>query len=276
MKRWMVLALAAALSCEAPQDDRGIFDPPGGNTGGDGGGAAGVDSGGAGGGDAGAVIGPQPEFTDGEALAAWMLQVAEACPQASSLTVPGGWAMSMLAESGCVIYTPSWEAIPSDGIWQWVSDDTRLTGLMIIAGSVQGTGWDEASLADIVIDGLAKIHPDLDVIASASQDDPYGTGWRIRSLLLRFTNEGTPSVGALRLVHGGCSVVLGTCAVTADVMWTPVDAYSATACTLLQVEASFHCPSKGGNECDEGDCDAGCKAKGSAGGVCVGDNCMCQ
>lgn len=194
----------------------------------------------------------------------------------SSLTVPGGWAMSMLGESGCVIYTPSWQAIPSDWIWQWVSDDTRHTGLMIISGSVQGTSWDEVSLADEVVDGLAKIHPDLDVIASASQDDPYGTGWRIRSLLLRFTNEGTPSVAALRLVHGGCSVVLGTCAVTADVMWTPVDAYSATACTLLQVEASFHCPSKGGYECDEGDCDAGCKAKGSAGGVCVGDNCMCE
>lgn len=276
MKRMMVCALLAALSCDATGDadvfghgGAGVVDTGSG-------GGEGMDGGGPGADGAGPVdVGPAPAFEDDQALAAWMRQVADACPQVSTLTVPGGWAMSMIEEHGCVVYTPSWQAIPSPGIWQWVADDTRLVGFLVVAGSLPGVGWDEVSLAEQVVQGFADVHPDLAVIEAASSDDPYGTGWRLRQLLLRFTNDGTPSVAALRLVHGGCSAVLGTCPVTADVLWTTVAAYRDTACTLLQVEASFHCPSKGEEECDEGACDAGCKESGAAGGVCIGPNCVC-
>lgn len=276
---WLAAALAVTGACDVQEElsgGDGIISPA--DTGG---GSVAGDIGGAGGGDGGSVagdaVGPgeTPDFQDGPAIVAWLVDVARACPQVSKLTVPGGWAMSMVGDKGCMLYTPAWIASDDGTTWSWVTDAQRSAGFLIVAGAMSGTGWDEVSLAGVVVDALRAQYPDLAVLAADSADDPFGTGWRIRTLIVRFTNGALPSVGIVRVVHGGCSVPLDACPLTASALWAPLATLPAQACTLAQVEASFHCPQAGGSDCEEGPCNEACKAGGSDHGYCSGNNCVC-
>lgn len=217
--------------------------------------------------------GDVPSWEDDDALAAWLYAVAAGCPPMSLSTAPGEWGTSLLTDSGCTVRHPSgWPTTLEPGRFEVTTDASRRVGYSIVATYVAGVDWDEGSLGDLLVDELRQDLPDLEVIAAATQEDPYGLGVRLRVLVMKLTLDDLPTLAVAKVVHQGCSIILGSCPLTAGLAWAPAAELPDWACTLAQIEATLHCPSGGGLECDAEACDASC----AEGGTCVGDTCMCH
>jgi hypothetical protein len=222
-------------------------------------------------------IGPLPSWDDDDALLAWLVAVVATCPPMSYSTAPGLWTMSLITEGGCVVRHPEdWIASLSPGIFEVTADESRHVGYSIVGTYLEGIDWTEVSLGDYVVSELQKVYPDLALLSATTTSDPYGFGILFRVIVAKFELDGTRSLGVVKVTHAGCSAVLGNCALTASITWAPAAELPRWACTLAQIEATFRCPSAGGSDCDEGDCDSTCKAGGNNGGTCVGDDCMCN
>lgn len=222
-------------------------------------------------------VGPLPDWGDDDALLAWLGAIVQTCPPMSYSTAPGLWEMTLITDYGCTVRHPGeWVTDLQPGYFEATSDARRQVGYAVVGTYLAGTDWDEVSLGDLVVSELQKVYPDLAVLAADSESDPYGFGMRFRVIVMKFTNDGTRSLGVAKVLHGGCSWVLNNCPLTASITWAPAAELPLWACLLGQIEATLRCPSGGGTTCDENDCDATCKAQGGTGGTCVGDSCMCH
>ncbi len=222
--------------------------------------------------------GAPPSFDDGDAVLAYLIQVVAACPPVSRSTVPGGWDVHALKDAACSIWTPpGWLESEDLATKSFLADAQGTTGYLTIATQVQGTNWNIESLTQSVIDNLTGQFPDLDVLAARTDPDPYGLGYEIRTVVMKYTNTGRPTVATLTMVHTECSMILNNCPLTGMASWTPLDELAVWACVLRQVDASVYCPgSGGGDECIDSACNAQCIDEGNESGSCVGDNCVCQ
>lgn len=221
-------------------------------------------------------VGPTPDWGDDEALLAWLGAVVAQCPPTSLSTAPVLWKMTMITEYGCVVRHPEeWITNLQPGVFTVTADASQHVGYMVVGTYLQGYDWTEVTLGDHLVAELRKTYPDLVVLAADTATDPYGIGVRFRVIIMKFEMDGTRTLGVAKIVHDGCSALLNNCALTASITWAPAAELPTWACTLAQIEATLHCPSGGGDECDENDCDTSCKTEGHDGGTCVGDNCMC-
>ena len=221
-------------------------------------------------------IGPVPDWGDDEALVAWLGSIVATCPPTSLSTAPGLWKMTRITDYGCTVRHPEeWVTVLQPGSFEVTSDASRQVGYSVVGTYLSGTDWSETTLGDYLVTELRKNYPDLVVLAATTTTDPYGLGTRFRVLVLKFALDGTRSLGVAKVLFAGCSAVLDNCALTASITWAPAVELPIWACMLAQIEATLHCPSGGGYECEEDDCNTSCIGQGKDGGTCVGDSCMC-
>ncbi|MFO0750835.1 MAG: hypothetical protein U1F43_34970 [Myxococcota bacterium] len=208
---------------------------------------------------------------------AWLEAVVATCPPTSLSTAPVGWETELITSGGCTVrYPAGWVSTLAPGAYECTRDASRDVGYHLVATALPGVDWDEVSRGDELVADLTDTYPDLAVLSAASASDPYGVGIRYRVIIAKLTLGGAHTLAVFKVVHSGCSVVLASCPLTASLTWAPAAELPAWACTLAQIEATLHCPSGGGDTCDEGDCDASCRDDGQDGGTCVGDSCMCM
>ena len=222
-----------------------------------------------------------PSYDDDQAIIEYTEAVGAACPQVSSLTVPGNWYLLMIGQTGCsVSLPPSWTGGSTEDLasttFMAQSDAEQTAGYLVFFGSVQGTDWTEESLGDLMIGELRTDHPDLAVVGAWTADDPFGLGVKVRTLLVKFDRNSTPSLALVRVIHTGCSALTNSCPLTSNAQWAPLADLSAHSCDLTQIDASVRCPSSGGSDCDQAACDAACQTAGSDHGYCSGNDCICN
>ncbi len=216
-----------------------------------------------------------PDFDDDDAIRAWGEDALHACGAITS-TVPAGWEMILIGDTGCTVHRPpSWTfEVEGASVWIYASPQEE-AGVMLLNGVLEGTTWTAEAILDGIVDTLREQYPDITIIDAGEAPDPHGLGLVIRIASLKFHDGAVPMVGMLRVIHSPCSELLGTCPLTAAGTWAPLATLPDFACTLSQIDATVTCPKPGGGSCDAGDCDAGCKAEGSAYGYCSNDTCVC-
>ncbi len=218
-----------------------------------------------------------PPYNDDQAILDYCTQVLLQCPPVSLSTVPGGWQLVQITDSGCTTWAPPGWVTAVDGPSLEITPDAAgAAGYFVLATYVEGVDWDEASLADALFLELKQEYPDIQVLKEETLTDPFGMGLKIRVVSVKFRLSGVETVGVYRVVHYECSPILNACPLTATGTWVPLAQVPAMACTLAQIDAALRCPSGGPTECSEGECDTTCKAMGFAGGTCVGDDCTCS
>ncbi len=217
-----------------------------------------------------------PSYDDDQAILDYCEAVLMQCPPLSQSTVPAGWDMLMVTESGCTVHAPPGWLHGVDGVTFEVTKDAAGTaGYFVLATYVPGTDWNEATLADYLYQELLNDYPDMKILKAETFTDSFGLGLKIRVVSVKFTQGGLPTVGVLRVVHYECSMILGNCPLTSTGVWVPLAEVASLSCTLAQIDASLRCPSGGGSDCSEGECDTYCKSQGYSSGSCVGDDCQC-
>jgi hypothetical protein len=280
--RSVLFALTLVSTSACTLGDAGTTDSGFGDRGGSGGqlgeGGTSLPQGGNGG--AGGAIVPDapPGFDDGDAVLAYLVQLVAACPMVSRSTVPGGWDVHALKDAACSQWTPAgWLESEDLATKSFLADAQGTTGYMTIATQVAGTNWTVESLTQLVIDDLTAQYPDLAVLHARTEPDSFGLGYQIRSVVMKYTHAGHPTVATLSMVHSECSVILNNCLLTGMGSWTPLSELATWVCVLRQVDASVYCPGGGGSgDCSDSDCNAQCVAEGNESGGCVGDDCQCR
>ena len=221
-----------------------------------------------------------PSYADNEAIIEYVGTVGALCPQVSSLTIPGTWYLLMIGQTGCsVSLPPSWTGASTEELGSTTfmaqSDASQTAGYFVFLGSLQGVDWTEITLGDLMVDELRSDHPDLEVVRAWTTDDPFGLSVKIRTILVKYDGRTTPSLGLVRVVHTGCSTLTNTCPLTSSAQWAPLADLSTYSCDLSQIDASVRCPSSGGSDCDEAECNTACQSAGHDHGYCSGNNCIC-
>lgn len=226
----------------------------------------------------GGLPGAPPSFDDGDAVVAYLIQLVAACPPLSRSTVPGGWDVHALKDAACSVWTPpGWLESEDVATKSFLADAEGTTGYLTIATQVPGTNWTIETLTQTVTDNLKEQTPDLEILAARTDPDPYGLGYQIRNVVLKYKKNGRPTVATLTMVHTECSAILNTCPLTGMGSWSPLDELATWACVLRQVDASVYCPGGGGSEdCVDSACNAQCIDEGNEGGGCQGDRCVCR
>ena len=216
-----------------------------------------------------------PAFDDDDGIRVWGEAALAACGTITS-TVPPGWEMVLLGDTGCTVHRPPTWPFEVEGASAWIyASEEEEAGVMLLNGYLEGTDWTAEAILDGVIELLRETYPDITVIDAGEGPDPYGLAIVIRIASLKFHDGEVPMVGMLRVIHHGCSPILGNCPLTAAGTWSPLAQLPDFACTLSQIDATVKCPQGGGGNCDESQCDADCKAQGSTYGYCSNDTCVC-
>lgn len=216
-----------------------------------------------------------PAYDDDDGIRAWGEAALAGCGTITS-SVPPGWEMVLIGDTGCTVHRPSTWPFEVEGASAWIyASAEEEAGIMLLNGYLEGTAWTAESILDSVLDQLRATYPDITVIDQGEGPDPYGLNLVIRIASLKFHDGEVPMVGMLRVIHHGCSPILGNCPLTATGTWSPLAQLPDFACTLSQIDATVKCPQGGGDNCEQGQCDTDCKAKGSAYGYCSNDNCVC-
>ena len=221
-----------------------------------------------------------PSYDDNDAIIEYVGTVGASCPQVSSLTIPGTWYLLMIGQTGCsVSLPPSWTGDSTEGLGSTTfmaqSDATQTAGYFVYLGTLQGVDWTEVSLGDLMVDNLRNDNPDLEVVGAWTTDDLFGLSVKIRTILVKYGRNTTPSIAVVRIVHTGCSTLTNTCPLTSSAQWAPLAELSTYSCDLAQIDASVRCPSSGGSDCDEAECNTACQGAGHEHGYCSGNSCVC-
>jgi len=216
-----------------------------------------------------------PGFDDDDGIRAWGEAALAACGAITS-AVPAGWEMVLVGDTGCTVHRPAGWPFEVEGasVWIYASAEEE-AGVMLLNGVLEGTDWTATTILGAVLELLREQYPDITIIDAGEGPDPYGLGIVIRIASVKFHDGEVPSVGMLRVIHSGCSAILGTCPLTVAGTWAPLVTLPDVACILSQIDATLTCPKPGGGSCEDGPCDADCKAEGDGYGYCSNDLCVC-
>ena len=216
-----------------------------------------------------------PGYDDDDGIRAWGDAALAACGTISS-TIPPGWEMVLIGDTGCTVHRPPAWTFEVEGASVWLyASAAEEAGVMLLNGILEGTAWTAESILDALLEQLRESYPDIEIIDVGEGPDPYGLGLVIRIASVKFHDGEVPMVGMLRVIRSECSALLGTCPLTAAGTWAPLAELPDFACTLGQIDATVTCPKPGGANCDEGTCDDDCKTGGAASGYCSNDQCVC-
>ena len=217
-----------------------------------------------------------PDFDDDEAIEAHMVASEASCPPVNSLEFPESFEMIMFGEQGCLIGIPQgWTSTQTEGHVEISQPPEGSTSYWAQATYLEGAYWSVDSSAGQVYNEMKQRFPDLQMIDSETKDDLFGLGIKIKVFIVKFTIESIETAGEIRVVHTGCSETLNKCPHTAVVTWAPIEKMESDLCILAQIDASLQCPSTGGAECAQWECNDRCEKTGAAFGYCSASQCIC-
>ena len=210
-----------------------------------------------------------------EALGVWLDELITGCSRdLNTYLAANQWPDLPLWGGQCFLSAPPDWQVAVDGMLVWL--ESAEGGFFTIQLYLPGSQWDAPSALQQVFASAAGRLPGLEILSMEEKALPAGLQAQWWVVLFRFSHGGRTAVGRLSMPFIPCPFGTPLCTQSAHGAWADAEALPRLACTLVGIQASFHCPRPSGPYCDSIECKMECLKKKKAEGVCTPQQgCLC-